>query len=70
MSNNLPPRITSFVIRFTQAESITQNENEPWRGAIRHVQSDEEATFTHWGEALTFMQQFLPKHTLEQPKKP
>jgi hypothetical protein len=43
-----------------------------WRGAIRHIQSDQELTFIHWCEALDFMQQFLPPNAFDQaqPSKP
>jgi hypothetical protein len=71
MTKNAPaPRITSFVIRFVHDEAVPPGEVESWRGAIRHVQTEQEATFTHWKEALAFMEQFLPQHMLEEPKRP
>ncbi|MCS6843930.1 MAG: hypothetical protein NZ528_06345 [Caldilineales bacterium] len=47
--------ISSFVLRFTQEAGGGQ----PWRGVVRHVQSDEEIRFTRIEEALRFMQRFV-----------
>ncbi len=47
--------ISSFILRFTQ-ESET---DLPWRGVVRHVQSDEEARFTRIEEALRFIGRFV-----------
>ncbi|RME93412.1 MAG: hypothetical protein D6772_15925 [Bacteroidetes bacterium] len=48
----------SFVLRFTQ--KIYQNEQgEPevqWRGRIRHVQGNEEESFTEFDDAVRFIQ--------------
>lgn len=65
MDRQAPPSITSFVIRFVYAESPTSGDladksKAPYRGAIRHIQSDQEISFVEWHEALTFMSQFMP----------
>ena len=60
MSTIDPPNITSFVIRFVQE---TPEEDRPYRGNIRHVQSSQELNFTHWPEAVAFIQQFIPLQT-------
>jgi hypothetical protein len=53
------PLISSFVIRFIQ-ETSPEPPRVNYRGMIRHVQSDQEVSFTRWGDALTFIQQFVP----------
>ncbi len=58
-------QITSFVVRFVHQEpGEPADELAPapsrFRGSIRHVQSDEEISFTHWQDAVNFMQRFLP----------
>lgn len=47
--------ISSFILRFTQESDADQ----PWRGVVRHVQSDEEARFTRIEEALRFIGRFV-----------
>jgi hypothetical protein len=64
MRNQATPRITSFVIRFVHEESFSKDEFDTWRGAIRHVQTEQEVTFTQWVEALQFMEKFLPHDVL------
>ncbi len=49
--------VTSFVIRFTQDQE--NRAVAPWRGFVRHVQTNREAHFTRIEEALTFMGQFV-----------
>jgi hypothetical protein len=65
------PGITSFVVRFVYAESPlpqdgSASSSSKYRGTIRHIQSDEEIAFTHWEDALRFMQRFVPV-TLNDP---
>lgn len=65
MDRQPPPIITSFVIRFvyTESPSIDETPGQPkhsYRGAIRHIQSDQEIAFVEWHEALNFMSQFVP----------
>lgn len=59
--------IASFVLRFTPKlwEDAQSEPHLQWRGHIRHVQGDEEARFTDFAEALTFMQRHLMQVTLE-----
>ena len=62
-----PHNIASFVLRFTQ-ELWQDTQGEPhvrWRGHIRHVQGDQENRFTDFAEAVTFMQQYLTKLTMD-----
>lgn len=47
--------ISSFILRFTQESDA----DLPWRGVVRHVQSDEEARFTRIDEALRFIGRFV-----------
>lgn len=47
--------ISSFILRFTQEAGG----NQPWRGVVRHVQSEEEARFTRIEEALRFIGRFV-----------
>ncbi len=58
--------IASFVVRFAQ-ERWRDEQGEPhlqWRGHIRHVQGDEETSFTDAAKAIAFMQQHLTELTL------
>ena len=48
--------LVSFVIRFVREAS--ENQQARWRGVIKHVQSNSEASFTQFSEALAFMQGF------------
>ena len=62
-----PHNIASFMLRFTQ-ELWRDPHGEPhirWRGQIRHVQGDEEERFTDFAEAITFMQRFLTRLTMD-----
>lgn len=47
--------ISSFILRFTQESDA----DLPWRGVVRHVQSDEESRFTRIDEALRFIGRFV-----------
>ena len=47
--------ISSFILRFTQESDA----DLPWRGVVRHVQSDEESRFTRIEEALRFIGRFV-----------
>lgn len=46
---------SSFILRFTQESDA----DLPWRGVVRHVQSDEEARFTRIEEVLRFIGRFV-----------
>jgi len=47
--------ISSFILRFTQESDA----DLPWRGVVRHVQSEEEARFTRIEEAWRFIGRFV-----------
>jgi polyhydroxyalkanoate synthesis regulator phasin len=47
--------VVSFVLRFIREDGGT-SQPARWRGVIKHVQSDHSADFTHFGDALQFMQ--------------
>jgi len=61
MDSHLPPNISSFVIRFVIDSAATGEQgHQPYRGAIRHIQTDEEMNFSNWEEAVTFIRRFVP----------
>ena len=61
MESNPSPSITSFVIRFVVDETSPDKEAQPcYRGAIRHIQSDEEMNFNVWEDAVEFIQRYVP----------
>ena len=53
------PLISSFVIRIVE-EPVPQYPGPIFRGMIRHIQSDQEISFTNWGDAETFITKFVP----------
>ena len=53
------PCISSFVIRIIE-ETDSKYAASPLRGTIRHIQSDEEISFTNWGDVESFIDQFIP----------
>ena len=58
--------IASFLLRFTQ-DMWRDAVGEPhlqWRGQIRHVQGDSEATFTDFAQAVDFIQDQLTNLTI------
>jgi hypothetical protein len=63
MDSHLSPNISSFVIRFVIDSAIGEQSHQPYRGAIRHIQSDEELNFSNWEEAVTFIRRFVPLET-------
>ncbi len=60
------PSIASFVIRFIVGETSPDG-NRPYayRGAIRHIQTDEEMHFLAWEDAVAFIQRYV---VLEPPR--
>jgi hypothetical protein len=61
MDSHVPPNISSFVIRFVvDSASAGGQSHSPYRGAIRHIQTDEEINFSSWEEAVTFIRRFVP----------
>ena len=59
MESHLPPNISSFVIRFVIDSKVGQAP-ATYRGAIRHIQTDEELTFNRWEEVENFIRRFVP----------
>lgn len=62
MTMDDPVTITSFVIRFIQSgdkKASKWGAKALCRGAIRHVQSNQEHNFTRWSEAVDFIQKFV-----------
>ena len=53
------PLIFSFVIRIVE-EQVPQHPAQVFRGMIRHIQSDQEISFTNWGDVETFITKFVP----------
>ena len=69
MDSPLPPNISSFVIRFVVDSAAGGQIHPPYRGAIRHIQTDEEMHFSNWEEAVSFIRRFVPLDT-ENSQKP
>jgi len=59
MRTNSQPLVTSFILRFVQEKPDAGQDSSSYRGTIRHIQSDEEVQFTHWEDAVNFIQQFV-----------
>ena len=60
------PIISSFVIRFVMNEAQDEPadaEQHPYRGSIRHIQSDEELNFHVWEDAVEFIRRYVPLGT-------
>ncbi|HSM70030.1 MAG TPA: hypothetical protein VK851_00670 [Anaerolineales bacterium] len=69
MKPDLAPVIYSFIIRFVMEDMPQAEEEQPvYHGAIRHIQSAEEIYFSEWGEAVAFMQRFVPIDVSDNPK--
>ena len=64
MDSHSSPIISSFVIRFviheTTTEAVGDKTQPSYRGAIRHIQSDEETNFNSWEDAVAFIRRFVP----------
>jgi hypothetical protein len=60
MVDNSFPNISSFMIRFIQEAHATEQTSLPYRGFIRHIQTDSEISFTRWEDAIAFIQQYVP----------
>lgn len=57
------PLISSFVIRFVMHEAQDEPAEaviHPFRGSIRHIQSDEELNFHAWEDAVEFIRRYVP----------
>jgi hypothetical protein len=60
MGDNNYPSISSFVIRFIQEAPAAEQASLPYRGFIRHIQTDCEISFTRWEDAIAFIRQYVP----------
>jgi hypothetical protein len=70
MDNSSSPQISSFVLRFVQDDPDKLADQPTYRGTIRHIQSDQECSFTSWPDAITFMSQFIPNEVFDTPASP
>lgn len=68
MENRSSPEISSFVLRFVQEEPVSLADQSIFRGSIRHIQTDQELSFTHWHDAVKFMSQFVPGKVFDLSK--
>ena len=68
MENKSNSEVASFLIRFIQNHSNTDN-NHTYRGIIQHIQTEKEIFFTCWGEAETFIQQVVPLENIKEIMK-
>ena len=67
MNEKTLPNISSFVIRFVVEPAPEQVEpQQPYRGAIRHIQTDEELTFSRWEDVENFIRRFVPLEATER----
>lgn len=60
------PRLDSFVLRFVSEPPAAGADTRPWRGLVRHIQSDAERGFTRWNEAEEFIARYV---TLDPPHR-
>ncbi|MEW5830882.1 MAG: hypothetical protein AB1846_18475 [Chloroflexota bacterium] len=61
MDSRITPSISSFVIRFVMEAAPAEGGTQPaYRGAIRHIQSDEEMNFNTWEDAVEFIRRYVP----------
>lgn len=68
MKINASPSISSFVIRFVVDDPTPDSETPPgYRGTILHIQSNEEANFSAWENAVEFIQRYVPLETGRDP---
>ena len=69
MKTDTAPVIYSFIIRFVVEDAPQAEGEQPaYHGAVRHIQSAEELNFNKWGEAVQFMQRFVPIEVSDNPK--
>jgi len=68
MDSRITPSISSFIIRFVVEAPPAEGEAQPsYRGAIRHIQSDEEMNFNAWEDAVEFIRRYVPLDTESGP---
>ena len=55
--------LVSFVLRFVSDQTTDPSEAavsaSSWHGLIRHVQTNEERTFTRWTDAVAFISRYV-----------
>ncbi|MBN2043957.1 MAG: hypothetical protein JW757_02955 [Anaerolineales bacterium] len=61
------PEVASFLIRIVQDQPQADHEGG-YRGLIRHIQTDEEFSFTCWQDAENFIKRMFPIETLGNQK--
>lgn len=57
------PRVESFVLRFVHdvaEEGTAVPTAHAWRGVVVHVQSNTEANFTEFADAVAFIARYVP----------
>lgn len=69
MPESQDTNISSFLIRFIDVNKPADQPGS-YRGVIRHIQSGDEQAFTHWREALEFIQRFFPIENLDFESTP
>lgn len=60
MSASQETNISSFLIRFIDADQSNHEARSAYRGRIRHIQTGDEVSFTRWTEVTDFIQRFFP----------
>ena len=51
--------LDSFVLRFVRRPEEPSHPAIVWHGIIRHVQSNSERAFSRWGDAVSFISEFV-----------
>lgn len=51
--------LDSFVLRFVRQSEDPPRPAAAWHGVIRHVQSNRERAFNRWGDAVSFINEFV-----------
>ncbi len=52
--------IASFILRFAQQDTAADESTPgPWRGVIRHVQSNRQVRFVRMEDALAFIAEYV-----------
>jgi len=65
MEPRVYPAINSFVIRFVvDGPSSAEEARSPYRGTIRHIQSNAELSFNTWQDAVKFIQRYVSLETM------
>ena len=70
MPGSQQTNISSFLIRFIDETRPEDGMAGLYRGVVRHIQTGDELAFTHWPEAVEFMQRFFPFDDAELRSQP